>query len=162
MFSERLLAPLLASALAVGLGVVLHELGHKFFGQRFSAHSEFHSFDQWLIMGVLISFTGFLFVLPGAVFTSGHITKRQLGIIALAGPTVNFLLVLLFLPLTLLGGLAGYIGALGVEINALLAVFNMLPFSIFDGAKVAAWNKIVWAAGFSIAIITSFAAYAVV
>jgi Zn-dependent protease len=29
-------------------------------------------------------------------------------------------------------------------INSSLALFNLIPFGIFDGAKVLRWNKYVW------------------
>jgi Zn-dependent protease len=34
------------------------------------------------------------------------------------------------------------------SINLYLAFFNLLPFFVLDGAKVFAWNKLVWAALF--------------
>jgi len=33
-----------------------------------------------------------------------------------------------------------------VNINASLALFNLLPFGIFDGAKIIKWNKYTWGA----------------
>ena len=140
-----LIFPFILSFFTVGVGVVLHELGHKYFGQKYGTKSEFKAFDRLLFIGVLMSFTGFLFVLPGAVWTSGRVNSKQLGVIALAGPMVNFILGFLFIPLLWAGGLLLAIGQMGVEINFLLAVFNMIPMGMFDGAKVLAWNKYVWA-----------------
>jgi Zn-dependent protease len=34
----------------------------------------------------------------------------------------------------------------GMNINASLALFNLLPFGVFDGAKVIKWNRAVWGA----------------
>jgi len=34
----------------------------------------------------------------------------------------------------------------GAAINAFLAVFNLIPFAVFDGRKVYAWNRVYWAA----------------
>jgi Zn-dependent protease len=43
---------------------------------------------------------------------------------------------------------AGNIGIIGIEINAWLALFNLLPFGNFDGFKVFQWNKKVWTVAF--------------
>lgn len=44
-------------------------------------------------------------------------------------------------------------------INAFLAVFNLIPFGVFDGLKVFRWNKIIWAAIFAIALILAAYTY---
>jgi Zn-dependent protease len=36
------------------------------------------------------------------------------------------------------------IGVIGMEINAWLAFFNLIPWGNFDGFKVFHWNKKVW------------------
>ena len=33
-----------------------------------------------------------------------------------------------------------------MSINASLALFNLIPIGIFDGAKIIKWNKMVWLA----------------
>jgi Zn-dependent protease len=38
-------------------------------------------------------------------------------------------------------------------INALLAVFNLIPFGILDGWKVFRWNKTFWAITFTAAVV---------
>jgi Zn-dependent protease len=40
------------------------------------------------------------------------------------------------------------IGVMGLEINALLAFFNLIPWGFFDGFKVFQWNKKVWIIAF--------------
>lgn len=158
--STAIITPFIISMFAVGLGVVLHELGHKYFGQKYGGESRFKAFDKLLFIGVLLAFSGFLFVLPGAVFTKNNISRRQLGIIALAGPAVNFILGFLFLPLLRTSGILFAIGQMGVEINFLLAAFNMIPVGLFDGYKVFSWNKAVWAVGFIASISCLFFVYA--
>lgn len=39
----------------------------------------------------------------------------------------------------------------GAAINSFLAVFNLIPFSVFDGLKVYRWNRGYWAALFVVA-----------
>jgi Zn-dependent protease len=37
-------------------------------------------------------------------------------------------------------GILAELGLAGVQINAMIAAFNMLPISILDGNKVFSWN----------------------
>ena len=46
------------------------------------------------------------------------------------------------------------IGMIGLQVNAMIAAFNMLPVSVLDGKKVFAWNKAV----FVIMILAAFGA----
>ncbi len=94
---------------------------------------------------------GWLFAAPGAVRIYGnYATREQIGRIGAAGPLMNILLALAFIPLIGMtgsfGGVGfGEIGELGVLINIVLAFFNMLPFSVLDGKKVLAWSKTAFA-----------------
>jgi Zn-dependent protease len=137
-------AALLALALALstaGLGFLLHELAHKVVAVRFGQVAAFRAEYGLLFLTVVSAFAGFLFAAPGAVVHRGRITDRENGLIALAGPVTNLLLVALFLPLTLAGpGLLGTVGTQGLFINLLLAGFNMIPFGPLDGRKVLAWS----------------------
>src|SRR3989344_3439619 len=67
------------AAIAVGLGFLLHELGHKLVAQYYRCFAEFRSFDQMLILAVLMSFFGFVFAAPGAVMISGYVNKERNG-----------------------------------------------------------------------------------
>jgi len=137
-----------ASALTVGVGFLLHELAHKVVAVRFGQVASFKADYRMLALCIGAAFAGFLFAAPGAVYHRGRITQRQGGLVSVAGPLTNVVLVGVFLPLALLGGFAGQVGALGVLINAFLAAFNMLPFGPLDGKSVAAWSKPVFAAVF--------------
>ena len=136
----------IVAAVAVGAGFLLHELGHKLVAQRYGCFAEFRSFDQMLILAILMSFFGFVFVAPGAVMISGPVGKRRNGMISAAGPIVNIILALSFLLLFYmsLGGFLSIIAFYGFFINSWLALFNMLPFWNFDGKKVLSWNKKVY------------------
>ena len=137
-------AALLALALALstaGLGFLLHELAHKVVAVRFGQVAAFRAEYGLLFLTVVSAFAGFLFAAPGAVVHRGRITDRENGLIALAGPVTNLLLVALFLPLAVAGpGLLGTVGTQGLFINLLLAGFNMIPFGPLDGRKVLAWS----------------------
>ena len=153
------------ASLTVGTGFLLHELGHKFVAQRYGCFAEFRSFDSMLLLAIAMSFFGFIFAAPGAVMISGRINETKNGKISAAGPVVNLalaftFLLLTFLPLsTLFKSLAYY----GFVINSWLALFNMIPFWLFDGYKILKWNKLAYGfivgIAFIFMIIQNFAAF---
>ena len=78
------------ASLTVGIGFLLHELGHKFVAQRYGCFAEFRSFDNMLVLAILMAlFTPILFAAPGAVMISGRVNTRKNGLISAAGPLVN-------------------------------------------------------------------------
>jgi Zn-dependent protease len=130
------------AAVTAGLGFVGHELMHKFTANRFGVEAEFRSNDVMLVVSILFAFLGFIFAAPGAVHILGSITRRENGLISAAGPAANMVLALLFMPLACFGDtLAGVIGRIGLFVNAMLGVFNMIPVWNLDGTKILAWNK---------------------
>lgn len=95
------------------------------------------------------------------IYGSG-VTREQNGKISAAGPLTNLVLcipfaVLLFAstvlgPAASSGGLLTMVGVVGLQVNAMIAAFNMLPVSVLDGKKVLAWNP----ALFAILIVAAF------
>jgi len=146
------------SAVTVGTGFLLHELGHKIVAQRYGCFAEFRSFDQMLFLAVLMSFFGFVFAAPGAVMISGPVGVKRNGKISAAGPIVNLVLALLFLWILSMQptGMLRAISFYGFFINSWLALFNLLPFGNFDGAKVLRWDKKVYGIMVSIALVLMF------
>jgi len=77
----------------------------------------------------------------------------EYGKISIAGPATNiaqaliYLLVYLFSPDSLISVIAFY----GVQINAFLALFNLIPFGAFDGLKIYNWDKKAWGTAVAIA-----------
>ena len=136
---------LVISGLTVGIGFLFHELMHKYVAQRYGLFAEFKAFYKMIFLSIGLAFFGFIIAAPGAVMIRGHITRERNGKISLAGPVTNIILAVLFLiPLLFIGSVNGIIGLffdLGFRINALLAIFNMIPAGPFDGAKVIAWSK---------------------
>jgi len=137
---------LVLSAVTVGLGFLLHELAHKVVAQRYGCFAEFRAFDKMLIVMIFLSFLGIVFAAPGAVMIEGPVGKKRNGIISIAGPVVNLILAAIFLvnffllPVEFMKRISYY----GFMINTLLAMFNMIPFWILDGAKVWRWSKPAW------------------
>jgi Zn-dependent protease len=136
----------IVAAITVGTGFLLHELGHKIVAQRYGCFAEFRSFDQMLLLAILMSFFGFVLAAPGAVMIHGPVGVRRNGKISAAGPIVNLVLALVFLWLLLMqsSGILGVIAFYGYFINSWLALFNMIPIWNLDGAKVLKWNKKVY------------------
>ncbi|MDP3395386.1 MAG: peptidase M50 [Methanoregula sp.] len=153
--------------LTVGIGFILHEMAHKFTAIKFGYWAEFRKDNIMLLFAVLLAaLVGFVFAAPGATVvysnsaTGQGLTKRENGIISASGPVVNLLLCIPFAALVLIGvplmGASGIlltqIGIFGIQINAMIAAFNMIPISILDGRKVMAWNIPI----FALLIIASF------
>lgn len=143
------------AAIAVGTGFLLHELGHKVVAQHYGCIAEFRSDNKMLLLAIITSFLGFLFAAPGAVMIYGRIDKKQNGIISATGPAMNILVAAVFLLLSL--QFSNPLFSYGYTINSWLAVFNMLPFSIIDGAKVLRWNKVAYGIIMGIAILLMLA-----
>lgn len=138
----------LISGFTAGISFLLHELSHKYVALKYGCKAEFHAFDKMLWIAILLSFFGFIFAAPGAVFIKGKINAKKNGLISLAGPLANIIIGLFFFLLVLFSGkivLIKTIFGMGAKINFWLALFNMLPFMGLDGAKVLAWNKKIYA-----------------
>lgn len=136
--------------IAVGLGFVLHELSHKFMAIRYGFYAEYKLWVEGLILAVITAAFGFVFAAPGAVYIHGeYISKEQNGKISLAGPATNIILAGVFFLLMYYFQTVPFLlllGVLGFTVNSFLALFNLIPFSILDGAKVFRWNPIIWVA----------------
>ncbi|MFH1307627.1 MAG: metalloprotease [archaeon] len=135
------------SAFTVGVGFLAHELMHKYYAQKYRCWAEFRAFYNMLWLALVFSLFGFIFAAPGAVVIRGYLNKRQNGIISLAGPATNIVLAVIFLvPLFILRpeGILNLFFSYGLTINALLALFNMIPVAPFDGGKIYNWNKTIY------------------
>src|SRR3989344_287494 len=135
------------SAFTVGVSFLLHELMHKYFAQKYNLWAEFRAFYNMLWLAILFSLFGFIIAAPGAVMIKGFLTKEKNGKISLAGPMTNIILAFLFFFFLLSFDFTGILRLFlvyGLTINSLLAVFNMIPFSPFDGHKAYIWNKTIY------------------
>ena len=155
--AERSLEMFFVGLLFFGPGFVLHELGHKFAAQVHGCVAEFRIFPLLLGLSILVSLTGFAFVLFGAVYFSHEedgLSDEVVGRVLMSGPLVNIGLAGAFLLPFLAGGpILGWIGFLGVWANAFIAAFNLIPCPPFDGFGVFVWNKAYWAMGFVSALL---------
>lgn len=151
----------------VGIGFVAHEMAHKFTAMKYGYWAEFRKDNMMLVVAVaLAALVGVVFAAPGATVVydnrafGGGISREQNGKISAAGPVTNLLLCIPFAILLFIngssGGLTGniisMIGIIGLQVNAMIAAFNLLPVSVLDGKKVLAWNPAV----FAVLIIAAF------
>lgn len=134
------------ASLTVGIGFLLHELGHKIVAQKYGCFAEFRSFDNMLLLAIAMSFFGMVLAAPGAVMISGRVNKAMSGRISAAGPAVNLALALIFLAMIFLHlpNFFKSVAFYGFVINSWLALFNMIPFWLFDGYKILKWSKIAY------------------
>ena len=146
VFGWALLETIILSAITVGIAFLLHEMGHKYFAQKYGCFAEFRADNYMLFLAMITSFFGIVFAAPGAVIILGRVTKAKYGKIALAGPMMNVILALVFIVLSFAysGEFYSKVISLGLLVNLWLAVFNMLPFWILDGKKIYTWNRQVY------------------
>jgi Zn-dependent protease len=158
------------SLLTVGIGFILHEMAHKFTAIKYGFWAEFRKDNLMLVVAVaLAALVGVVFAAPGATMIYGSgITREQNGKISAAGPLTNLILCIPFGILVLVSGylvgegrsFALLFGMVGLQVNAMVAAFNMLPVSVLDGKKVLAWNPIIFivliAASFGVLIATLY------
>ncbi|HLC81508.1 MAG TPA: metalloprotease [Candidatus Nanoarchaeia archaeon] len=153
VFSANFVVLFLISSITAGLGFLLHELAHKFVAQRYGCMAEFRAFDNLLYLALgLAAAVGFIFAAPGAVMISGRVTRKENGLISLAGPLTNYFLGMVFLILLLQLPAYGSIFQIGFFINWWLGLFNMIPFGNFDGKKILEWSRYAWIAMVAIGI----------
>ncbi len=155
---------LVTALVTVGIGFLFHELSHKWLANRYGCHAEYKADSLMLLISLVISVFGVFIAAPGAVHISGHADKDENGKISLAGPAANIVLALLFmalfflLPNVVLSRAAG----LGAIINSSLALFNLIPVGIFDGAKVLAWNKVAYGVAVGAAVLLTFLSFVLI
>ncbi len=143
---------------AVTLNFVLHEMMHKFTAQRYGAVAGFKTSPFGLAITIVTGMLGTLFGLPGATYIYVHsFTKKENGIVSLAGPATNIIVFGVFaalligfnptilmgssLPSTYLNTALYYV----MLIALVLAAFNMMPITPLDGSKVLAWSLPIYA-----------------
>jgi len=145
---------ILATAL-FATGFILHELAHKYVAQGYGLWAEFRLNLTGVLLTALSIFSPLKFIAPGAVVISGPADQDKMGRTAIAGPVVNVLITTILLALIpAIGREVWLFDAIlaGASINSFLAVFNLIPVSIFDGHKVYVWNRKFWGILFAVAL----------
>jgi Zn-dependent protease len=138
----------------------VHEIAHKTIAQRYGLWAEFRMTTLGSILTMISMFSPIKFISPGAVMVSGYDDKQMIGKISIAGPLTNIVLSTTFLA-------AGSVAPppyeslliLGSAFNAWIALFNLIPFGVFDGLKVFLWDRRIWALGFAASLILTLISY---
>jgi Zn-dependent protease len=132
-----------------------HELAHKAVAKQFGLWAEFRVSAigaAFTLMTLAVNL--FKIVSPGAVNIRGAADKKTIGITALAGPLASISLAcVLFASFFLVHGSPAVLLIRSASLAVWIAVFNLVPLEILDGAKVFWWNKGAWA----VSIMVSFA-----
>jgi len=146
------------SAFLFMLIFISHELAHKASAKHFGMWAEFR-LSLFGIALTIISIASPLIkiISPGAVMISGVADRKTVGKIAFAGPLINILLAvslyLMIFPLH--SDQLTFMLSRGAALSSWMAMFNLIPIGMLDGAKVMWWSKAAWAAGFGISLMLS-------
>jgi Zn-dependent protease len=141
-----------AYLLILALAFILHEFAHKFAAQHYGYWAEFRLSTTGLILTAMsflllqTSALPLMIVAPGAVMISGRLDLKESGRVSLAGPASNIAQGTVYILLFWLtqNSLVEYLALTGVAINAGLALFNLIPFGVFDGEKIMRWDRNAW------------------
>jgi Zn-dependent protease len=157
-----LLQILAVAAIPVLFAITIHEVAHGWMARRFGDRTaemlgrltlnplkHIDPLGTVIVPAIALVSTGFLFgwakPVPVAMRNLRN-PRRDMMIVAAAGPGSNVLMAIFwafFTKLTAMSGLEGMtlqffltMGQIGVLINVILAVFNMLPIPPLDGGRV--------------------------
>ena len=130
------------------MAFIVHELAHKFSAQMMGYWAEFRINQQGLMLTLFSLISPLKIIAPGAVMIGNIVNWNHYGKVAAAGPASNIGMGLLFFAANILVGDTywGGLAAVGMQINAQLALFNLIPLGMFDGKKIIKWSKSVWVA----------------
>lgn len=152
--SDALVNFLIALAI-VAPALIFHELAHKFVAQKYDCKAAYVLWPNGAIISFLLTLlTGgrLIFAALGAVMIQTKYSTRlgykfiglsneEIGKISLAGPLVNFSLAIIGFVLI---PLSRSFFSVFVQINLIIALFNLIPFPPLDGSKIFAWSRIIW------------------
>jgi len=141
----------LAAVIVFAMAFLFHELAHKFSAQRLGYWAEFRLNQMGLIITLLSFLSPLKVVAPGAVMIAGVRDWDDYGKISLSGPVTNIAQGIIFMVLYWLR-VAPVLGYIGMIVNSSLALFNLIPFGVFDGAKIIKWDWRLWLIAFVTAL----------
>ncbi len=149
-------------------GFLLHELAHRMTARKLGYIAFFRAWKLGLALSLisaiviaLLEMIGIpfpiFFLAPGAVYiypgpTTPFKTPREIAndefLIAAAGPITNIVIAAIAYALSFIPNIFLLLMLYVAQINAMLAVFNLLPIPMFDGLKIFRTNTGAWIALF--------------
>ncbi|MFB6489783.1 MAG: peptidase M50 [Thermoproteus sp. AZ2] len=144
----------LLPTLAFAIAIIPHELAHRGTARRFGCWSRFVLYPPGfyttlavnLVMGFIVH-SPLLFIAGYTAISCAGYTRRDEGMISLAGPLTNIAIALIslaYLRFPVYLPLFSFFYLL-LKLNAFVAFFNLLPLGPLDGAKIFRWNIAIWA-----------------
>lgn len=149
--------------LPVLFAITIHEVAHGWVASKFGDQTaralgrltlnpikHIDPIGTILVPAILIYFGGFIFGWAKPVpvnWSNLRNPRRDMALVAIAGPTTNFLMAILWAAITkisLLLSVQGfqwatpfsYMGFIGVQINLMLLFLNIIPIPPLDGSRV--------------------------
>jgi len=148
--------------LTVSISFLAHEMAHRYYAKKYGCHAEYQIWWYGIVLALVFSLAsngmvkfaalGAVMIFP-AIDMWGNmkiLTRKEYGTISLAGPVMNLGLAGIF---ALLGFFIHPLLFMGTMINIWLAIFNLIPIWILDGAKIFHWDKRVWIAVFAASVV---------
>jgi Zn-dependent protease len=142
---------------------LMHEMAHKLVAQKQGYWAEF----RLTLIGAALTLlsvisTIFKIISPGAVMIGGPPDRERMGRISIAGPLTNIALSVIFLGANILAPYYRHIILIGVAFNGWIALFNLIPYGIFDGLKVFIWDKRIWISAFALSLALTAVSYVLI
>jgi len=137
------------------VGFLIHESMHRYLARRAGMHASFVATGYGILITLVSALLPIKLLAPGYVKVWGY-RVNPLGAFksVVAGPASNIALATLFLLLAPLatGGYRLWLIEVA-EINAWLALFNLIPIGPLDGRKVVQFRPAIWLALFLLSIV---------
>jgi len=154
-YTNTLIELLVLGILTIPLWL-FHELAHKFVAQGNGLISDFRLDPNMALFSLFSILLPIKIIAPGVVLSSGEYRLDTAGRISIAGPLTNILIGGIFLVFSAFMPVkwAGVVLLLASRFSFDMALFNMLPFYVLDGAKVLRWNQSIFFLIFSLSAIS--------
>jgi len=142
---------------------ISHEMSHKFLAMHYGFSAEYRMWTFGILLGLVSALIpgGIMFAAPGAVYITPYrrefafrvtrMTKKQHGLINLAGPATNIVIGIALFATTFFFPLELF--SLTARVSFFLAMFNLIPIPPLDGSKIIGWNSKLWALAFCTSLI---------
>jgi len=136
-------------AMILTASFLVHEVAHKVYAQKAGMWAEFRLTTWGAVLTLIAVFLPFKMIAPGAMMIGGNApTAKDMIKISVAGVITNMIFASTFLALAFGLPYSEYTWVLvfSAYINAFIAIFNLIPFGVFDGYKIFMLNKTIWVA----------------